>query len=74
MGLVTSKLTTLPPSFVQEYLTTNRRFDADVRPLYLQVTDFLFISHQNSSIVEFFSMLKKDDPGKQLVYYQVRIV
>ncbi|KIM41061.1 hypothetical protein M413DRAFT_72257 [Hebeloma cylindrosporum] len=27
----------------------------------------------NSSIVEFFSMLKKDDPGKQLVYYQAGI-
>ncbi|KIM49864.1 hypothetical protein M413DRAFT_438988 [Hebeloma cylindrosporum] len=27
----------------------------------------------NSNIVEFFSMLKKDDPGKQLVYYQAGI-
>ena len=74
MGLVISKFTTLLPSFVQEFLTTNRRFDADVRPLHLQVTDLFFISYQNSSVVEFFSMLKKDDPSKQLVYYQVRIM
>jgi len=30
------------------------------------------ISSQNSNIVNLFSMLKKDDPKKQLVYYQVR--
>ena len=28
---------------------------------------------QNSNIVEFFGLLKKDDPSKQMVYYQVRI-
>ena len=26
---------------------------------------------QNSNIIQFFSMLKKDDPSQQMVYYQV---
>ena len=26
---------------------------------------------QNSNVVQFLAMLKKDDPAKQLVYYQV---
>ena len=40
----------------------------------LSFTHFLTITElvmQNSNIVNFFSMLKKDDPKEQLVYYQV---
>jgi len=33
----------------------------------------LMTSIQNSNVVEFVSLLKKDDPSKQLVYYQVRL-
>jgi uncharacterized protein (DUF2235 family) len=31
-----------------------------------------FSVSQNSNIVQFFSMLKKDDKSQQMVYYQVR--
>ena len=49
---------------------TGDQFDADV------CVDGLSLlrsspSHQNSNIVQFFSMLKKDDPSEQMVYYQV---
>lgn len=29
---------------------------------------------QNSNVVKFFSLLKKDDRNEQMVYYQVRLV
>ena len=35
---------------------------------FLSITNLIM---QNSNIVNFFSMLKKDDPKEQLVYYQV---
>jgi uncharacterized protein (DUF2235 family) len=54
---------------------TGDQFDADVRKIALF---FVLIAHekrrvcsQNSNIVQFFSMLKKDDKSQQLVYYQV---
>jgi len=49
------------------------RFDTDVGFLLLLVTHCLITSVQNSNVVEFVSLLKKDDPSKQLVYYQVRL-
>jgi uncharacterized protein (DUF2235 family) len=52
---------------------TGDSFDADVRG-YLHgqrsVTQLVF---QNSNVVQFFSMLKKDDRAQQMVYYQVRV-
>ena len=63
---------------------TGDQFDADVRPYspfagcasdrYLAHRTPLFCCLQNSNIVQFFSMLKKDDKSQQLVYYQVRSV
>ena len=78
--------TVIPPSHDARTLVlcfdgTGDQFDADVR------SHFLFpgyasghLAHrtplccylQNSNIVQFFSMLKKDDKSQQLVYYQVR--
>ena len=51
---------------------TGDSFDQDVSPFLSRIW---FHAHrpilQNSNVVQFLSMLKKDDPAKQLVYYQV---
>jgi len=46
-------------------------------PTYVNISvPHIFLSNrvglQNSNIVQFFSMLKKDDKSQQVVYYQVR--
>ncbi len=41
-------------------------------PIHFSACWNQFYFFQNSNIVNFFSMLKKDDPKEQLVYYQVR--
>ena len=54
---------------------TGDQFDSDVSP-YLPIRFLSLIiidtDTQNSNIVAFFSMLKRDDIEQQLVYYQVR--
>lgn len=56
---------------------TGDQFDADVRSLWLLLSlipQYLFSSTpQNSNVVALFSMLKKDDREKQMVYYQAGI-
>ena len=56
---------------------TGDQFDADVCVhIFYSWWPFhrtsLFSVSQNSNIVQFFSMLKKDDKSQQMVYYQVR--
>lgn len=50
------------------------RFDSDVRELVCHSNSKVICTNafeQNSNIVELFTMLKKDDRTKQMVYYQV---
>lgn len=48
------------------------RFDNDVSDVCCsELRNRLIRMFENSNIVELFSILKKDDPDKQLVYYQV---
>lgn len=51
---------------------TGDQFDTDVSsPQDTPTVSFDDALSQNSNIIQFFSMLKKDDPSQQMVYYQV---
>ena len=53
---------------------TGDSFDKDVSQLPHPGARDLTWHFQNSNVVQFLAMLKKDDPEKQLVYYQVIIL
>jgi uncharacterized protein (DUF2235 family) len=52
---------------------TSSQYDGDVGILeapFCVTTDYLWV--QNTNVVKFFALLKKDDFNEQLCYYQVR--
>jgi hypothetical protein len=57
------------------FLPAGDQFDDDVSvysPLVFDLSIKPFVPRQNSNIVNFLSMLKKDSPQQQMVYYQAR--
>ena len=68
----------IPPTHTHRTLVlcfdgTGDQFKSDVGLPWYICLFFFSLSHypQNSNIVQFFSMLAKDDPSQQMVYYQV---
>ena len=55
---------------------TGDKFDSDVREPFLMrlpTTSLIIPSCQNSNVVQFISLLKKDNKREQMVYYQARL-
>ena len=51
---------------------TGDQFDEDVRIIFSVKRNILSLPYsKNSNIVQFFSMLRKDNKSEQMVYYQV---
>jgi uncharacterized protein (DUF2235 family) len=62
-----------PRTLVLCFDGTADEFDEDVRSYIDLIAGMLTTSIQNSNVVKFFSLLKKDDQDKQVCYYQARI-
>jgi hypothetical protein len=68
---------TIPPTNDHRTLVlcfdgTGNQFDDEVRTIADPLSRISLIVSKNSNVINFFTLLKKDDKSQQLVYYQVR--